>query len=57
MRTIRKSRFVFKIKRKIAKLYIDFFDSLNINFRKEVHNTKSNYWLMALELEDLKRDY
>jgi perosamine synthetase len=47
-----------KSKRKIAKLYIDFFDSLNINFRKEIHNTKSNYWLMALELEDLKaRNY
>ena len=39
-------------KRKLAIEYSDFFDSIGINFRKELPNTKANYWLMCLELEN-----
>ncbi|OOG68942.1 LegC family aminotransferase [Algoriphagus sp. A40] len=42
-------------KRKLANEYADFFfESQGIIFRKEIENTKSNYWLMAVELEDLE---
>ena len=30
----------------------DFFELQGIKFRKEIPNTKANYWLMALELEN-----
>jgi aminotransferase in exopolysaccharide biosynthesis len=41
-------------KRKLAIDYSAFFESKGIMFRKELPNTKSNYWLMCLELENKK---
>jgi perosamine synthetase len=39
-------------KRELALEYGTFFASKGINFRKELPNTKTNYWLMCLELEN-----
>jgi aminotransferase in exopolysaccharide biosynthesis len=39
-------------KRNLAIEYIAFFETKGINFRKELPNTKANYWLMCLELEN-----
>lgn len=39
-------------KRELALLYKDFFNSQGINFRTELPNTKANYWLMCVELEN-----
>lgn len=45
-------------KRELAHLYADFFKTQGIKFRKETKNTKANYWLMSVELENKKeRDY
>jgi aminotransferase in exopolysaccharide biosynthesis len=41
-------------KRKLAKQYNTFFVSKGINFRIELPNTKVNYWLMCLELDNKK---
>jgi len=41
-------------KRELAKQYNTFFISKGINFRTESTNTKANYWLMCLELENKK---
>ena len=41
-------------KRNLALEYDTFFESKGINFRKELPNTKANYWLMCLELENKK---
>jgi dTDP-4-amino-4,6-dideoxygalactose transaminase len=41
-------------KRELAKQYNIFFTSKGINFRTELPNTKANYWLMCLELENKK---
>ena len=41
-------------KRAIANTYASFFKSKGINFRTELPNTKANYWLMCLELENKK---
>ncbi len=41
-------------KRKLALEYKSFFDTLEIKFRTETPNTKANYWLMCVELENLK---
>ena len=41
-------------KRNLAKEYSTFFLSKGINFRTELSNTKANYWLMCLELENKK---
>jgi dTDP-4-amino-4,6-dideoxygalactose transaminase len=41
-------------KRKLAIEYNVFFDSKGVKFRKELQNTKANYWLMCLELENKK---
>jgi aminotransferase in exopolysaccharide biosynthesis len=41
-------------KRKLAMEYSEFFESKGIRFRKELQNTKANYWLMCLELENKK---
>ena len=41
-------------KRKLAIDYSEFFESKGIVFRKELPNTKANYWLMCLELENKK---
>jgi len=39
-------------KRKLAFEYKSFFDSTGIHFRTELPNTKANYWLMCVELEN-----
>ena len=41
-------------KRILAKEYKTFFDSQGMNFRTESMNTKANYWLMCVELDNLK---
>jgi aminotransferase in exopolysaccharide biosynthesis len=41
-------------KRDLAHDYNIFFESKGIKFRKELPNTKANYWLMCLELENKK---
>ncbi len=40
-------------KRKLAFQYKSFFDDIGIYFRTETPNTKANYWLMCVELENL----
>ena len=39
-------------KRLLANDYYRFFDEKGIKFRKELENTKVNYWLMCVELEN-----
>ena len=39
-------------KRKLAKEYQSFFDTNGIKFRTETPETKANYWLMCVELEN-----
>ena len=39
-------------KRSLAQEYNSFFKSKGINFRSELPNTKANYWLMCIELEN-----
>ncbi|MGX9984907.1 LegC family aminotransferase [Soonwooa purpurea] len=39
-------------KRKLALEYADLFSGLGIKFRQETPDTKANYWLMCVELED-----
>jgi aminotransferase in exopolysaccharide biosynthesis len=41
-------------KRSLATDYINFFDNSGIQFRTETPNTKANYWLMCVELENQK---
>ena len=41
-------------KRILAQEYQLFFSSKGIKFRTETTNTKANYWLMCLELENKK---
>jgi len=41
-------------KRKLASEYNIFFESIGVKFRTELPNTKANYWLMCLELENKK---
>jgi aminotransferase in exopolysaccharide biosynthesis len=41
-------------KRNLSLEYNSFFKSQSINFRTELPNTKANYWLMCLELENRK---
>ncbi len=41
-------------KRKLANEYNSFFKSKGINFRTEMPQTKANYWLMCIELENKK---
>ena len=43
-----------KNKRELANAYAEFFELNGIKFRKETPNTKANYWLMAIELENKK---
>lgn len=40
-------------KRQLAEDYADFFNREGIIFRKELNNTRVNYWLMCIELENL----
>jgi aminotransferase in exopolysaccharide biosynthesis len=42
-------------KRMLASEYKSFFDAMGIHFRTELPNTKANYWLMCVELEN-RRD-
>lgn len=45
-------------KRSLAAEYKCFFDALGIKFRTETPNTKANYWLMCIELENpIQRDF
>ena len=44
--------YFLKSKRELAKMYEEFFLKKGIVFRKETKNTKSNYWLMCVELEN-----
>lgn len=41
-------------KRKLAERYASYFFENGIKFRTELPETKANYWLMCLELEDKK---
>jgi perosamine synthetase len=41
-------------KRALALEYSTFFKTKGINFRNELPNTKANYWLMCLQLENKK---
>lgn len=41
-----------KDKRELAIEYSTFFKSIGINFREELPETKANYWLMCVELND-----
>jgi perosamine synthetase len=41
-------------KRQLATEYATFFKDQGIRFREELAGTKANYWLMCLELENLK---
>ena len=45
-----------KNKRSLANEYDNFFKNKGIIFRKETVNTKANYWLMCIELEN-KKDF
>ena len=42
------------IKRELALEYKSFFDASDIKFRTEAPDTKANYWLMCVELENQK---
>ena len=46
--------FFLENKRNLAKKYETFFKGKGIKFRKETPNTKANYWLMCVELNDKK---
>ena len=39
-------------KRQLATEYASFFATQGVNFRQELENTKANYWLMCMELEN-----
>lgn len=41
-------------KRILADQYATFFNSLGVKFRTETKDTKANYWLMCIELDDPK---
>jgi len=41
-------------KRALAELYLAFFTNLGVSFRTENRQSKANYWLMCLELENRK---
>jgi dTDP-4-amino-4,6-dideoxygalactose transaminase len=40
------------IKRELANKYQSFFSNQGVIFRKELPDTKANYWLMCVELEN-----
>lgn len=39
-------------KRNLAQQYRQFFEAMGVNFRTETPETKANYWLMCVELND-----
>jgi len=41
-------------KRELALAYKSFFEASDVKFRTETPNTKANYWLMCVELENRK---
>jgi dTDP-4-amino-4,6-dideoxygalactose transaminase len=41
-------------KRQLALDYKSFFDASSLKFRTETVGTQANYWLMCIELENLK---
>ena len=43
---------ILKNKRELASQYINFFTKQNIDFAKELQDTKVNYWLNAIILKD-----
>jgi len=43
---------ILKSKRELAGEYINFFANNNINFAAELNETKANYWLNAIVLND-----
>jgi perosamine synthetase len=43
---------LLKNKRQLATEYASFFATQGINFRQELENTRANYWLMCIELEN-----
>ena len=47
-------KILLKSKRELATNYYHFFTRKGIKFRKELPNTKANYWLMCIELESKK---
>jgi aminotransferase in exopolysaccharide biosynthesis len=44
---------ILRGKRVLAENYIEFFKDSNITFKQEPKGTTSNYWLNAIQLEDL----
>ena len=44
--------FFIQNKRDLANKYQFFFNSIRVKFRTELSNTKANYWLMCVELEN-----
>jgi dTDP-4-amino-4,6-dideoxygalactose transaminase len=46
--------FFIEKKRDLAQEYKSYFGSQGIKFRTETPDTKSNYWLMCIELENRK---
>ena len=49
--------FMLESKRELADMYRKFFVEQGVNFRAELPETKANYWLMCVELEDkVERD-
>lgn len=46
--------FYIEKKRLLAQQYSNFFNDIGVKFRTELPNTKVNYWLMAVELENKK---
>ncbi len=44
--------FFIQNKRDLANKYQFFFNSIGVKFRTELSNTKANYWLMCVELEN-----
>lgn len=49
--------FMLESKRELAELYRSFFVGQGVNFRTELSDTKANYWLMCVELENkIERD-
>ena len=49
---LKKLDLFLKSKRNLAKKYQAFFKEKGIKFRTETNNTKANYWLMCVELEN-----
>lgn len=42
-------------KRQLAEMYTEFFSNQGMRFRNEQENTRANYWLMCVELDNLQQ--